>query len=369
MTQTGDGDGELDDGESGYGDLGDGESDYGDPGDGDGDPPPPPPDLQLELCEPLEFTATQVFTPTYPYTYAVGDVDGQPGDEVVIYQSSEIVSIGAGVPTHSPHPGPGGGAIDAVILQADGEGMPDLLVAGNSLHAFVGDGGGAFEYVGSRDFDVHQLGKAISPMGDALLADEYVFIDALADVPFVHPGDVRPQSGDFDGDGVDELAFKPYDEDGVQIWAREADTYVYSATLDCALEGFEPGSAEIGDVNADGLDDVSCVAGTIDDVIAISLWTSLGGLEFSRQSTVGLPGKNYGWGQLMVVDLEGDGAPETLYDGRFMRLGEDGNFACYQYLDLIITNKPFCAGDLDADGRHELIHVDLDDVLWVYSVP
>jgi hypothetical protein len=113
------GDGDPGDGDPGDGDPGDGDGDGDgdDPGDGDDDPVPDYP--QPGPCEPIDLVVSDTIPLTYTYTYTVGDVDGQPGDEIVAYHQGEILSISDGVPTASPHPLPFGGVTDAVLLRAN----------------------------------------------------------------------------------------------------------------------------------------------------------------------------------------------------------------------------------------------------------
>jgi hypothetical protein len=381
-SESGDGDGEGDGDGDGEGD-GDGDGDGDDDGDGDGDDPVDPPPL-LDLCDPLTFEITDVMSLTYSYAYDVGNVDGQPGDEIVAYHQGEIVSISNGVPTVTPHPLPFGGTRDAVLLRADGDASLDLLVAGATgsagVHTFLGDGTGTFDYADTTvfAFDLYRFAAAIGPVTDALVSrgspslQQYVFTDALADAPAYTPtSTTEPMAGDVDGDGIDELAFGT-EQDGVELWARDGDGYTLATTLDCEVPGHSFVQVVIGDIDVDGLGDVMCIHNG-NEVVAVSLWTSLGGLEFARQPTVGVSGTFLGSGHVsaFVADLEGDDDPELLFGhSTFVRLGDDGNFGCQQSLGLLINaNVALRAGDIDNDGRDELVCVYPDDVLKAYGVP
>jgi hypothetical protein len=291
----------------------------------------------------------------------------------------EIVSVIAGVPTISPHPVPYGGIRDAVLLQADADGNADLIVAGTTgssgLRIFLGSGDGAFSYLGARyfDFEIYRIDRAVGPITDALLArssgsdpNQYVFLDALADAPTIsYPNNGESLRGDVDGDGIDEIGFLVYE--GVEIWAREGDSYVATKLVDCHVDDLSGTTrALIQDVDADGLDDVVCITAG-DQITAASLWTSLGELEFSAQPTVRVEAAVTSvTGELGVAaDLQGDGNPELVFPGGgFLRVGEDGNFACEASLAIVGDVK---VGDLDGDGRDELVQVDHDDVLWAHA--
>jgi hypothetical protein len=329
------------------------------------------PGALVESCEPIELATTEVFTLSPPYDFDVGNVDGQPGDEIVAYHQYEIVSVAAGMPTISAHPVPYGGVRDVVILQADGDGAADLMMAGTTgatgLHTFLGDGTGTFSYLGVRHFDdeIRWLARAIAASADVLVGDHHVFLDALALAPTLTlASGANPTTGDLDGDGIDELAIlNGYD---VEIWAREGDSFVLAATLDCYFDGFYYPAPVLGDVDADGLDDVVCLADS-EDATAVSWWSRSGGLELTRQPTVyveppvdGSGGERTG----VVADLQGDGAPElVLTTGIFLQLGDDGNFGCQGNLGLEFEQ----AGDLDDDGRADLVSVDWNDVVWSHE--
>jgi nucleotide-binding universal stress UspA family protein len=381
--------GDRDD-ESGDGELGDGDGDA-DPGDGDGDVIAEAGDLlpPLEFCGPLELEASEAFALTPTYAYAVADIDGQLGDEIVAYHQGEIVSLKANMPTLTEHPIPYGGIGDAVLLQADDDGNMDLLVTGTTassgLHTFLGDGSGEFTYSGTRNFEfkLYRLNKAADASIDALIGwsgpvqgvgQQQVLVDPLADAPaLMHPSGHEPVTGDVDGDGIDELGFMDWWSNRIEIWTRDGDGYAFAVALDCTVEGFSwLDQLVIADVNADGLDDVVCLDQT-GEMVAVSLWTSQGGFGFSRLPSVGVVGADIGengYSFGAVADLEGDGDPEFLFERTFLRLGEDGNFGCQEPLGLALDrSKPIRVGDLDGDGRDELVHADSAHMLKSYSVP
>jgi hypothetical protein len=70
----------------------------------------------------------------------------------------------------------------------------------------------------------------------------------------------------------------------------------------------------IGDVDVDGYADVTCLHEGHDFVV-VTLQKSLGGFQFERQPTVGVPGFVAAAGHVssFVADFEGDGAPELVF--------------------------------------------------------
>lgn len=127
----------------------------------------------------------------------------------------------------------------------------------------------------------------------------------------------------------------------------------------------------MGDVDVDGFSDVVCIHDG-PDVIAVTLWTSLGDLQFSRQPMVGVSGEISGAGDVsgFVADLEGDDDPELVFGhNTFVRLGADGNFGCQQSFHVDANgNEAMRAGDIDNDGRDELLSI-WDGVLKAHGAP
>jgi hypothetical protein len=101
---------------------------------------------------------------------------------------------------------------------------------------------------------------------------------------------------------------------------------------------------------------------------------SLGALEFSDHPTIAATGWADGSGHNthVVADLQGDGAPEFIVDHNILlQLGDDGNFGCQQQLQYPFNDiDPLRAGDVDNDGRDELVILALiEDDLLVYGLP
>ncbi len=375
------GTGDSDSGGSGDSDThGDGD------GDGDGSPEPDPPPM-LDPCEPLHFESTDLFQLTYTFAVDVGDIDGQPGDEIVAYHQGEIISFANGVPTTTPHPLPFGGISSALLLRADGDEHPDLIVSGptnkdtGELYTFLGDGTGTFTYVGTRTFDDALGGAAVAvgPATDAYVGASYlnkvhIFPDALGDPVYTMTSYIDPMVGDVDGDGLDEIAIGVgIGQDLVELWTRDGDGYSATTTVDCAIPGYYDRSKVVmGDVDVDGYDDLTCMQERSGNIVAVTLLRSLGGFEFERQPTVGTVGTAgaEGFGDV-VGDFDGDGANELLLGSEwYMRFGDDGNFACGGVVNPPLPYANLRVGDVDNDGRDEVVALDhSQDPLRVYDVP
>jgi hypothetical protein len=166
-------------------------------------------------------------------------------------------------------------------------------------------------------------------------------LDPLAPVlPYPTGGFDDLDVGDFDNDGDDDIAAlrgAGYAVDSIVIYWQDHETFPVSTTLTPQTGGFLPHSAAVGDVNADGLDDLIVTSGgnTPDAYLNVFLQ------EADGLSTT--PVVYPAWhlpSAVQVEDLNHDGRQDVvlLHDGwrtlTYFEQQADGTLAPYQIADL-----------------------------------
>jgi RNA polymerase sigma factor (sigma-70 family) len=177
---------------------------------------------------------------------------------------------------------------------------------------------------------------------------------------------------DLDGDGQLELIARQTDHDVParrKIFRCTGPLQWTDVTRQCGLS--EEGSVHgVGDLNQDGHPDLICVEGQ-----EIVIYLNDGKGRFTRKADAvrGLerascqPHKLWGarWGGAVVVDLDNDGIPDIIINGRFFLYvlrGTGGG--CFEYVNDLWGIPDFaycdvddglCFGDVDGDGRLDLV--------------
>jgi FG-GAP-like repeat len=229
----------------------------------------------------------------------------------------------------------------------DGDGLLDLaVIADGDIAVLKGDGAGRFTPAATLATNAHFV----------LLA-----------------------AGDFDGDGRADLVAVPS--------YQFIDTGIFSCFLSTGGFAFAPARRTVtpccgvsvrwitaGDVDGDGLADlvVSSGYGTV------TIWNGAGDGTFT------LSGQQLGWGgyypgRVRIVDLDGDGRPDLVFENENSGIylipvevyKNDGGGTFHQWAEFQMSRSaigPFVA-DVDGDGRPEIVFEEFLDTWTGHSLP
>ena len=170
-------------------------------------------------------------------------------------------------------------------------------------------------------------------------------------------------AADFDGDGRDEILY--YNSDGLRLIETDTDNSLLSWQLYTLLMPFTPEGIKTLDFNGDGLTDLMVREGQDWHV-----WLATGDLANVFVEVGVISGATVGSAELMITDLDSDGASDVL----FAHSGSspcwvyyfDNNGVSFRTVDLFPVPgesthnfaAPFSFVDLDDDGRHEIVASD-----------
>ncbi|MBU0512698.1 MAG: VCBS repeat-containing protein [Chloroflexi bacterium] len=194
--------------------------------------------------------------------------------------------------------------------------------------------------------------------------------------PGPNSGWIKVVGGDFDGDGKDEIiAVRDYD-DGFYMYRYDG-----TSRLKSVAKNTDPGPNSkwidmvSGDFDGDGKDEIIAVR-DYDDGFYMYRYDGTSKLKSVAKNTD--PGPNSAWIVLGVGDIDGDGKDEVVgirdYDDGFFVYKYDGS----QKLNLTLSNtapgpnsawRDITIGDFDGDGVDEIMAVrDYDDGIYMLKV-
>ncbi len=273
-----------------------------------------------------------------PRSVAVGDFNADGiQDLAVTSPSSNNVTIllgsgsgGFSAATGSPFPA-GAGPVSLAVGDFNGDGIPDLATAdysSNSVTVLLGNGSGGFS--------------------------------AALGSPF--PVGTNPESvavGDFNGDGIPDLATANYASNNVTLLLGNGLGGFSAAPESPFFVGSTPASMAVGDFNGDGLPDLA-TASLSDDRVTVLLGNGSGSFSAAAGSPFAV---GIGPLSLAVGDFNGDGI-QDLATADFasnnvtVLLGNaSGSFSAATGSPFAVGASPayVAVGDFNGDGRTDLV--------------
>ncbi|MFV8754957.1 FG-GAP-like repeat-containing protein [Nannocystaceae bacterium ST9] len=340
----------------------------------------------IESCPPASFTtrATPAFTGALDY--AVGDVDGDALAELVIVDDAGLRSYDLATDSSvTSEPTLVAGLTRSLtLLRSDPGEPPDAAIStfgSEQVQIFHGDGLGGFADERVRTMAGPALSTARLRRGpdvDGLLVELDLEGDNAIHL-FTSEDQVEPVQvfgsgggfedvdvGDLDGDGIDELLLLGGGD--LAIWRANADATSYQLSTTIAANA-KPywfagcDSMAVGDLDGSGLPELVCAANPGGSTTAVGVWSRQFGDDYLVHDAVLVSGQH---SARLLADLDGDGRLELVLGPHFAQAAGGESFWCEDTTS-IMGVSPMRAGDLDGDGRDELIGVGGPDTLAIVS--
>ena len=269
-----------------------------------------------------------------PFAIAVGDFNGDgildlavtnwAGDSIYVGGSTVTVALGNGDGTFTTKATVSVGNEPGSIMVGDfnGDGIADLAVgneADGTVTVLLGKGDGTFTTKSTLSLNI--------PAG------------LYVDIPIA--------VGDFNRDGIQDLAISNVFDNTLTVWLGNGDgTFTTKST---PAVGSGPISIAVGDFNGDGIPDLA-VANVNDNTVTVLLGNGDG--TFTTKST---PTVSNGAGCVALGDFNGDGIPDLAIGGDAVTvlLGNgDGTFTTQS--SSAASADSIAVGDFNGDGSPDM---------------
>jgi hypothetical protein len=315
-----------------------------------------------------------------PSGLAVGDLTGTGSHDLVVanlnagtlsvFMESSATSGTYGTPQTITV---GGQPNDVQIVDINGDGLPDLVIADNT---------GAVEYLLQNPASpgTFEAGVSLPISNPAILAND--------GPSFVTRG-ISVAVGDLNGDGLPDIAVTSFDVDGdygmVFVFFQDPNnpgSFIATPTTITALG--EPSQIRIADVNKDGSNDIVIAAqgqgslyATVADEASQGAMVILqnSGAPGTFATPVVYPATYSGSISLALGDLNGDGYLDIamcgLYpegEGSVVTLMQDptapGTFLAGTWYEALSQPSSIVIGDMNNDGLPDLVTSDATTAVW-----
>ena len=206
--------------------------------------------------------------------------------------------------------------------------------------------------------------RECSPVGAS--GEPFVFLDEqIATEPITTPA--RTVSGDFDGDGIDDIAFCHTGgslNETVVALANGDGTFDYrgAVTHPETSEGWSPFEPFVGDFDGDGLDDIAWNSTESTNVTYVGLSDGNGGFTFGARQQH--PASGWGSYRVFVGDVGGDQIDDLIFNTlvgpnrTYVFRGQDTGefeFLAFQARGSTRSGYDVLVGDVNADDRTDII--------------
>ena len=342
--------------------------------------------------------------PPVPVVYPTGGttLSGLAAIDLVGDAHRDLITIARGDGSVRILPGKDGGAFDAPLVltagddavqatagDVNGDGIADLLVIGHLSNAFyvrLGTGGGQFAPAVTYPLRNHGNRLVVADLNGDAYADVVIAHDGSGVPVYVTAfvgsasGAMHPVSelgttyftteaiatGDFDGDGITDVAVAMNDNRAAVLVLRGLGTGAFAAPIALPPLPPNPGVSDgttglaVGDVNGDGRDDIVVACFGLTNQLIVRLSTGSG---FADPMSIPLPSPI----SVALADLDRDGKLDivatNIGDGTvsLLRGKGDGTFASPVNVPMGPEPVSLVVADFDGNGVVDIAVTNLGD--------
>lgn len=323
-------------------------------------------------AQPLSFTNAADINVASPYSVVTADLNGDNKADVVTADLWGMMSTALGEGNGSflapAYYAKSGRALSVAVADFDGNGVPDVVVAGDGLSVFLGNGDGTFQAeiginadtsTGVVAADFNGDGKMDIAQSGAYSGVVTVFL-GNGDGTFQSPAAFAVGTGpyglvaaDFNEDGIPDIVTANTGSDTVSLLLGKGNGD-FQAARDFAA-GSDPVRIAVGDFNGDGHLDLA-VTDLNSNCVSILLGNGDGTFQGPVPYAVGT-----GPAGVVAGDFDGDGRLDLAVANYFgttisILLGKgDGTFQTAS--DFAVGSGPISlsAADVNGDGKLDLV--------------